>query len=268
VDQLFPAVETSTNLLYATAADLLSGAPVQLRLDLAQPAGDTLPARPAIVWIHGGGFKSGNRSAFWDIARDWARRGYVTTTISYRLDPGNRCQDIQQGLVAPEELATEQARCAAAMLAAQHDAQAAIRWLRANAAQFRIDPTRIAVGGGSAGAVTALNVAQRADDPGTVGAHTSQPSGVGAALAASGCQYRLEDIDAGDAPIHLLASELDVPMPFACVQATEAATRAVGVPVGTRYYLGEATHARALYLKYRAEVDAEWTAFLKHHLNL
>lgn len=269
VDKLFASVDTVTNLRYATAPDLLTGDPVDLRLDVAAPTGDTLTERPALVWIHGGGFRTGDKSLFRPIAEEWARRGYVAVSISYRLDPDNRCQDIQQGEITdPALLATETARCQTAILAAQHDAQAAVRWVRANATALGVDPTRIAVGGGSAGAVTALNVAQRSDDPGTVGTNLSQSSEVGAALIASGCQYLPADIDAGDAPIHLLASELDVPTPFSCVLATEAATRAVGVPVGTRYYFGEGTHARALYLKYVDEVDEEWTAFLVEHLDL
>ncbi|MBA3263524.1 MAG: alpha/beta hydrolase fold domain-containing protein [Thermoleophilaceae bacterium] len=54
--------------------------------------------------------------------------------------------------------------CENGALEAQHDAQAAVRWLRANAATYRIDPTRIAIGGGSAGAVTSLLVDWHPED--------------------------------------------------------------------------------------------------------
>jgi poly(3-hydroxybutyrate) depolymerase len=72
----------------------------------------------------------------------------VTTSIDYRLRSGNLGQAITD---------------------AQHDAQAAVRWLRRHADQYRIDPERIAIGGTSAGAITALYVGNHAEDPGTSG---------------------------------------------------------------------------------------------------
>ena len=269
VDQVFATTSTSSNVEYAVAPNLASGVPQSLVLDRTEPVGDTLVARPAIVWIHGGGFAGGDKSDLASVAQLWAKRGYVTFSINYRLDPGNRCQDVQDGLISdPAVLAAETARCNAAIVAAQHDSQAAVRWIRANAGALRVDPGRIAVGGTSAGAVTAVNVAQRSEDPGTVGANLTFDSSVGAALVASGCQYFPDDIDGADAPLHLLASELDTRIPFDCVTETEALTRAAGVDVGTVYYFGEGTHALGLYSKYRPAVDALWTAFLVEHLGL
>ena len=269
VDEVFEATPTSTDLDYAVAPDLASGAPQSLVLDQWEPAGDTLTVRPAIVWIHGGAFRSGDKSNFSETAQAWARRGYVTFSINYRLDAGNRCQAVQDGDIAnPAVRAAETDRCNAAIIAAQHDAQAAVRWVRANAAGLGVDPDRIAVGGGSAGAVTAVNVAQRSEDPGTVGANLSVDSSVAAAVAMSGCQYFPEDIDGTDAPLHLLASEFDAAVPFECVTETENLARAAGVEVGTAYYKGEGAHAVGLYSKYSAAVDELWTAFLVEHLDL
>lgn len=269
VDQVFPTVTTTSDLTYATAPDLQTGQPVQLELDLYGPAGDTMAARPAIVWIHGGGFKGGKKDAVVDAATAYARRGYVTIGIDYRVDPGNRCQDVQHGLISdPVELATEAARCSAAIAAAQHDTQAAIRWLRANAATYGVDPGRIAAAGFSAGAVTATNVAERSEDPGTVGDHLDQPSGVDVGLAASGCNYLPDSIDASDAPVSLLASELDRAVLFSCTVETAERAAAVGTPVQTLFHYGEPTHGLDLYLKYRSETDAAWTSFLVEHLDL
>ena len=156
----------------------------------------------------------------------------------------------------------------AAIRAAQHDTQAAVRWLRANAATYGVDVSRIAVGGFSAGAITAVNLAQRADDPGVVGDHLDQPSTVAAALSASGCNYETEWIDGADAPISLLASEHDDAVLFSCTLATEQVAEAVGTPVQTLYHLGEGTHALDLYAKYRVATDAAWTSFLVEHLSL
>ena len=139
----------------------------------------------------------------------------------------------------------------AAIVAAEHDAQAAVRWVRANAASLRVDPNRIAVGGGSAGAITAVNVAQRSEDPGSVGGNLYVPllglrrrGDVGLPILPRGHRQRRRT--PAPAP-----SELDPLVPFDCVTETETLTRAAGVEVGTAYYYGEGTHALGLYSKYR-----------------
>lgn len=268
-DLVFADVSTAKNLTYATAPALGTGTTTPLRLDIYRPIGDTVKSRPAIVWIHGGGFKSGSKTQLSDVATAYARRGYVTASIDYRLDAGNRCQEVQDGAISdPAAMAVELERCRTAIRTAQYDAQAAIRWLRAHAKDYGIDPGRIAVGGFSAGAVTAVNVADNATAAGDVGTDLGQSSQVGAALAASGCNFNPADIDRTDAPTSLLASRLDRAVDFSCVQSTETAMRNAGVAVSTRYYLNESTHAKALYDKYIATVDADWTAFLIAHLHL
>ncbi len=267
VDLVFDA-DATTGITYATEPSLTTGAPEALRLDMYQPRGDTSTARPAIVVIHGGGFVGGTRSQLADIAQRWARRGYVTVSIDYRLDPGARCQAIQDGLVPPDQLAAETARCRRAIDTAQYDAHGAIRWLRANAATYRIDPTRIAALGGSAGAVTAVHVAYRSDVPGTTGDHDEQDPTVRAALAMSGCNYDPASIGPDDAPVSFLASEFDQAVPYTCVVDTAARARAAGLVAPVLSYLGEGTHASALYRKYQDEVDRSWTEFLIDHLAL
>ena len=269
VNQVFADADATTDVRYATAPDLVTGAPRDLTLDWFEPHGDSSSSRPVVVWIHGGGFRVGTKAATTEVADAYARRGYVTLSINYRLDPGNRCQDVQDGKITdPAQQDLERARCERAIIAAQHDAQGAIRWARGNAAALGIDRARIAVAGFSAGAVTAVHVAQRSEDPGDVGDHDGRGSTVRAGLAASGCNYDPDSIAAGDAPVFLLASENDGAVPFSCVRQTERLSRAAGIDVGTRYYFGEGTHAKALYEKYRADVDADWTAFLVDHLDL
>jgi acetyl esterase/lipase len=269
VDQVFASADAHRDVEYAVAPDLVTGAPRSLTLDWFEPHGDSGSARPVVVWIHGGGFRGGTKAATAEVADAYARRGYVTLSINYRLDPGSRCQEVQDGVFTdPAQYELERARCERAIIAAQHDTHAAIRWARGNAGPLHIDRTRVAAGGFSAGAVTAVHVAQRSEDPGDVGDHDGRVSSVRAGLAASGCNYDPDSIAPGDAPIFLLASEHDGAVPFACVRDTEARSRAAGIPVGTRYYYGEGTHAKALYEKYRAAVDADWTAFLVQHLDL
>lgn len=112
-----------------------------LQLDLYLPAGR--PA-PAIVFVHGGGWRSGNRDEFGPIATRLAQRGYASAAISYRLSPEARYP------------------------AAVDDVKAAVRWLRANSEGYGIDPSRIALAGGSAGGQLASLAAMTGDGASTV----------------------------------------------------------------------------------------------------
>ena len=98
------------------------------------------------------------------------------------------------------------------MTDAQHDAQAAVRFLRANAATYGIDPTRIAIKGVSAGAITALHVGFNPEDPGTSG-NPEFPSTVRAAVSISGAK-KLGTADAGDASSLLLHGTDDTVVPY------------------------------------------------------
>ena len=97
-----------------------------LQLDLAQPQkGGGL--FPAVVCIHGGGFRAGTRERWDTMCKDLAARGYVAVTITYRLAPKYQFP------------------------AAVEDCKAAVRWMRTNESKYHIDPMRIAVLGDSAG---------------------------------------------------------------------------------------------------------------------
>jgi len=97
-----------------------------LQVNLAQPKDGQGPF-PAVVCIHGGGFRAGKREGYDKLLLTLAQHGYVAITVTYRLAP------------------------AYPFPAAIHDCKAAVRWLRANAAKYHVDPTRIGTMGGSAG---------------------------------------------------------------------------------------------------------------------
>lgn len=115
-----PAVDFKTNIEYTNPDDQ------HLQLNIAMPP-DAKGALPAILCIHGGGFRAGTRDGYNDLCKRLAAHGYVAATVSYRLAPKYQFP------------------------AAVHDVKAAVRWLRANAKEYHIDPERIGVTGGSAG---------------------------------------------------------------------------------------------------------------------
>jgi pectinesterase len=101
-------------------------------MDIHRPR-DAWGKLPAVVCIHGGGWAKGNRRSHATLAQALAARGYVTATISYRLSGE------------------------APFPAAIHDCKAAVRFLRAHADAYGIDPARIgAIGLSAGGHLTAL----------------------------------------------------------------------------------------------------------------
>jgi len=88
-DAVFSSVDKTSDLTYGKAARI-SGSIQTLKLDLYQPTGDPIAERPAIVWVHGGGFKNGNKSSkeIVEQANVFAKMGYVTVSIDYRLTTG------------------------------------------------------------------------------------------------------------------------------------------------------------------------------------
>ena len=120
------SLDTKLDVTYARYGDRT------LEMDIYRPksAWGTLPA---VVCIHGGGWANGNRTSHTKIAQAVAARGYVAATISYRLSGE------------------------APFPAAIHDCKAAVRFLRANAAKYGLDPNRIgAIGLSAGGHLTAL----------------------------------------------------------------------------------------------------------------
>ncbi|MFC3122893.1 alpha/beta hydrolase fold domain-containing protein [Agaribacter flavus] len=99
----------------------------EVHLDLYQPAGKDV--YPGVVLVHGGGWSGGSRHApgYIKTAIELAQRGYVVANLDYRL--------------AGE----------AAFPAAVIDVASAVRWLRANASKYKVNPDKIVGIGGSAG---------------------------------------------------------------------------------------------------------------------
>jgi acetyl esterase/lipase len=237
LQEVFPEVAVERDLQYGEAPDE-DGVAERLLLDLYQPQGDTQARRPAIVWVHGGGFSAGNRSLEAGNAESFARRGYVTVSISYRLRRGNIGQAIAD---------------------AQHDAQAAVRWLRSNADRYGIDPDRIAIGGTSAGAITALLVGNHSEDPGTSG-NPGFRSDVQAAVSISGFGGHYSP---GDAPAILFHGTADPVLPYPLAVTTCDEIRRAGNVCELHTYEGA---GHILYVSHREDVQAKIAEFLHRQL--
>ncbi len=237
LEEVFPEVTVERDLQYGAAPDE-NGVTENLLLDLYQPVGDTQALRPAIVWVHGGGFSGGNRGLEAGNADTFAKRGYVTTSISYRLRSGNIGQAIAD---------------------AQHDAQAAVRWLRANADRYGIDPDRIAIGGTSAGAITALFVGNHAEDPGTSG-NPGFRSDVQAAVSISGFGGHYS---AGDAPAIMFHGTADPILPYPLAVGTCDEIRRAGNVCEFHTYEGA---GHILFVAHREDVQAKTAEFLLRQL--
>lgn len=127
------------NIPYATIS------PAQ-KLDVFMP--DTLEQQnPVLVWIHGGGWQSGDKSEFKNTNRftELRKRGYAVVVINYRLSGEVKF---------PAQI---------------HDVKAAIRWIKANAATYKFNAAKLGLWGASAGghlsalAGTSANVAELED---------------------------------------------------------------------------------------------------------
>jgi len=201
-DPVFENVTVTSDLQYGTAPGR-DGAPVALRLDLYQPADDTVTARPAVVWAHGGGFSGGDkaRGPSPALARLFARLGYVTVSINYRLLAASGCSG-----------SNTRADCTSAALAAIDDGKAAVRWLRANASTYGVDPNRIAIGGESAGGITAAGVGLTPETAGNSG-NPGPSNRVNAWIAISGGIPGGALVDRGDSPGYLFSGTEDRVVP-------------------------------------------------------
>ncbi|MCE9630873.1 MAG: alpha/beta hydrolase [Planctomycetia bacterium] len=128
------------NALAADVADVAYGPHERCRLDLYLPQRAASPT-PLVVLIHGGGFKQGDK-------RQWATND-VTREL---LDKGVACAAINYPFVDSMPIQDVLRQCGRA-----------VQFLRAHADEWRLDPTRVAIMGGSAGAGTALWLATRDD---------------------------------------------------------------------------------------------------------
>jgi len=198
------------NIVYGSGAVNGGASNLALTLDMFQPTniGVPVPAVTAgIILIHGGSFVSGDKSDLDYLAHIYATHGYSAVSINYRLIGNN--PPITAG---PSNNAIN---------VAVQDAETAMGWMRDNSATYQIDPSRVAIGGFSAGAITAL-----------FEAYNSPPARYAptAVLDFSGGMYGNENlIHAGAPPAFVFHGTADPTVPYANALNLVNQLNAVGV---------------------------------------
>lgn len=110
------------------------GGDVPLKLDIYRPEKAAEKPVPALIHIHGGGWRGGDKKDGGPFLAWFVQKGYVVFNINYRLSG-----------VAPFPAAVEDCKCA-------------VRWVRANAAKYGVNPDKIGAFGSSAGGHLSLMV--------------------------------------------------------------------------------------------------------------
>ena len=142
-----PPTGVAQNVVYGTATDW-QGNKQSLTMDIHFPTNAASgKLYPLVVYIHGGGFVDGDKTLAATKCEILADSGFVAATINYRLGWANN---------GVQECHGDTASLNMALYRAMQDANAAIRYLVANANKYIIDPNWIFVAGNSAGGATTL----------------------------------------------------------------------------------------------------------------
>lgn len=241
VNDVFASVKTTPNVVfgynsvrnYATGVE---GDTAALRLDVYEPAGDAAAQRPLLLFAFGGSFVKGTRTnaEVVTICQSFAKKGYVAAAIDYRL--------LNPDLASLGAVYDKQANLVDEVIRAAVDMKAAIRYFKRDAATskaFRIDPTRIFVGGYSAGAITALQVAYTesiTENPVTTSAYnangglegntdlpapksllgTYDASGIAGVVNIAGGVNNTAIVSAGNPPLYSAQGDADEVVPYNC----------------------------------------------------
>ena len=212
-----------------------------LSMDIYQPVGDTYENRPVIIFAHGGTFIFGskNNPTVVELCETFAKRGYVTASINYRL-----ANDIV-GLFEQFTFYTNTESAYEVVLNAMMDGKAAVRYFRKDFAEngnsYGIDPDQIWAGGNSAGGVLFLHVGhvQSIDEfilpldenraniansvfssiGGDIEGNSGNPgysSEISGVISLAGALHRSEYVDANDVPSVFAHGDADGVVPYDC----------------------------------------------------
>lgn len=215
LDEIFNTVNMTT-VQYSSVYNL--------SMDIYTPTGDNETNRPVILLAHGGSFIGGSRdeTTLVELCQRFAKRGYVTASMSYRL--GGGADMLFESSAYP------------VVMKAISDGKAAVRFLKANAATYGIDSTKVIVGGNSAGGILMAHLAW-IDDTTEVGnnaiiknaiianggieGNSGNPGPTSKVIALVDWAGAIKDtswIDADDVPVVSLHGDPDGTVPYNCGQ--------------------------------------------------
>ncbi len=222
LDNVFTTVKKSTVVYAPTISHL--GQNINLSMDVYEPEGDNLSARPVVIFAHGGSFIFGDKSNMQPWCELLAKKGYVAVSIQYRLYPF-----LVLGI--PDSI-----KIFDTAIKATGDMKAAVRYFREDAATsnlFRADAASIFIGGYSAGAVAAMHTAYLDENDqipsflqtlitsnggleGVSGTSSNKtyPSGSKAVVNMSGGLYRSFWVDAAESPLVSIHGTADATVPY------------------------------------------------------
>lgn len=245
LEACFSGVEVTKDIQFAEVTNVL-GEREKLKLDIYRPDGDQEANRPAILWIHGGGFKPGrdkSQNYIVQFATRFAQKGYVCVAPDYRVR-GNPWEN-PIGTISD----------------AVSDASCALDWVRHHSERYAIDSKRLIIAGGSAGGMIAVNLCY---GDGTYGTRPDL-SGVLAVMNLWGTPSNLcLDVHSGSIPcltVHGTADELvKIEHSYKLIQIlNQAGVPKVFIP------LEGAPHTPLSHVDY---MDDEFTRFLSEILDI
>ena len=212
-EAVFTNVTTTSNVVFSPTYNLT--------MNVYEPTGDTATMRPLIIMAHGGSFIGGTKdeATTVDFCRRFAKHGYVTASINYRL---TNFFDLLDSIKIMKEV-----------VRAVQDMKTTIRYFHNDAATgktYRIDTTQIFVGGESAGAILAVHLAYLNDlteletyivnainaEGGIdgIGGYPQYGSQVRGVVNFCGAINKVNWIDAGETPIVSVHGDADGTVPY------------------------------------------------------
>lgn len=205
---------------------------IPLLLDIYKSSNLCNANRPVVLYIHGGSFLVGSKNSqeVPIIAAGLNARNIDVVSINYRLIGDEPVLSAAFQTAATDFPVTEDlAELRNGIFAAKEDAVDALNWMEANGDTHCLDMSRLAIGGLSAGAVTALRVAYGLNDTGIT---RPEPAAV---VNIFGTLIRMEDLEFREAPFITFHGQQDEMVDFENSEALAARADEIGVPYS--YYL-------------------------------
>lgn len=141
-DSIFVMPKLPKGFTYYHDVEIGKGGSRVLKIDICAPTKKPAKPLPVVAMIHGGGWNKGHKNKFAGTLAKLAAQGYVTASLQYRLTP--------EGAHYPAQL---------------HDVKLGIRYLKAHAATYFLDPEKIAAWGSSSGGHLAALLGTTGDVP-------------------------------------------------------------------------------------------------------